>query len=80
VKARIYVTLKKGVLDPQGKATQRSLAQLGFEGVEEVRVGKFMEVRLKDMDRDRAEKLLADACRKLLANTVIEDFRFDIEG
>jgi len=80
VKARIFVTLKKGVLDPQGKAIQRSLSHLGFEGVEEVRVGKFMEVRLAAMARAEAEKLLQDACQRLLANTVIEDFRYEIEG
>jgi phosphoribosylformylglycinamidine synthase len=80
VKARIYVTLKKGVLDPQGKAVQRSLSQLGMEGVEDVRVGKFMEVRLDATDRVAAEALLESACRQLLANTVIEDYRYEIEG
>ena len=79
MKARIFVTLKKGVLDPQGKAIQRSLSQLGFEGVEEVRVGKFMEVRLAPRDRAEAEKFLQDACQRLLANTVIEDYRYEIE-
>jgi phosphoribosylformylglycinamidine synthase len=80
VKARIFVTLKRGVLDPQGKAIQRSLSHLGFEGVEEVRVGKFMEVRLAAMARAEAEKILQDACQRLLANTVIEDFRYEIDG
>ncbi|MGE5700604.1 MAG: phosphoribosylformylglycinamidine synthase subunit PurS [Deltaproteobacteria bacterium] len=80
MKARIFVTLKRGVLDPQGKAIQRSLSHLGFEGVEEVRVGKFMEVRLAAMGRADAEKLLHEACQRLLANTVIEDFRFEIDG
>jgi phosphoribosylformylglycinamidine synthase PurS subunit len=80
VKARIYVTLKKGVLDPQGKAVQRSLCQLGMDGVEEVRVGKFMEVKLSAADRGAAEALLESACRQLLANTVIEDYRYEIEG
>lgn len=80
MKARIYVTLKRGVLDPQGKAIQRSLSQLGLEGVEDVRVGKFMEVRMEAPDRAAAEALLDAACRQLLANTVIEDYRFEIEG
>lgn len=79
MKARIFVTLKKGVHDPQGKAIQRSLSHLGFEGVDEVRVGKFMEVRLAPMGRAEAENFLQDACRRLLANTVIEDYRFEIE-
>ncbi len=80
MKARIFVTLKKGVLDPQGKAIRRSLAQLGMEGVEDVRVGKFMEVALAAPDRASAEALLENACRTLLANTVIEDYRYEIEG
>lgn len=80
MKARIFVTLKKGVLDPQGKAIQRSLSHLGFEGVDEVRVGKFMEVRLAQMRRTEAEKILSEACQRLLANTVIEDYRYEIEG
>ncbi len=80
MKARIYVTLRKGVLDPQGKAIQRSLSHLGMEGVDEIRVGKFMEVTLGEMTRPDAEKLLDDACRRLIANTVIEDYRFEIEG
>jgi phosphoribosylformylglycinamidine synthase len=80
VKARIYVTLKRGVLDPQGKAVQRSLSQLGMEGVEDVRVGKFMEATLDVPDRAAAEALLESACRTLLANTVIEDYRYEIEG
>ncbi|HEY3491109.1 MAG TPA: phosphoribosylformylglycinamidine synthase subunit PurS [Candidatus Deferrimicrobiaceae bacterium] len=80
MKARIYVTLRKGVLDPQGKAIQRSLSHLGMAGVDEVRVGKFMEVTLAEMSRPEAEKLLDEACRRLLANTVIEDYRFEIEG
>jgi phosphoribosylformylglycinamidine synthase subunit PurS len=80
VKAKIFVTLKNGVLDPQGKAVQRSLAHLGMEGVRDVRVGKFMEVALDDMPAAEAEKLLDDACRQLIANTVIENYRFEIDG
>jgi len=79
VKAKIYVTLKNGVLDPQGKVIQSSLSQLGIEGVEDVRVGKYMEVVLKDIDREKAQRLLDDACRRLIANTVIEDYRIEIE-
>lgn len=80
MKAKIYVTLKNGVLDPQGKAVQRSLSHLGMAGVQDVRVGKYMEVALADMPKDEASKLLDEACRKLIANTVIENYRFEIEG
>jgi phosphoribosylformylglycinamidine synthase PurS subunit len=80
VKARIYVTLKKGVLDPQGKAIHASLSHLGIAGVEDVRVGKFMELVLKGMEREEARRRLEEACRRLLANTVIEDYRIELEG
>jgi len=80
VKAKIYVTLKKGVLDPQGRAILSSLSHLGIAGVEDVRVGKYMELALKDVGREEAQRLLDDACRRLLANTVIEEYRIEIEG
>ncbi len=76
--ARVYVTLKKGVLDPQGKAVAHSLGSLGFTGVEEVRLGKYIEVKLAGDDRAKAEADLKVMCEKLLANTVIEDYRFEI--
>jgi phosphoribosylformylglycinamidine synthase len=79
VKAKIYVTLKKGVLDPQGRAILSSLSHLGIAGVEDVRVGKYMELALKDVGREAARRLLDDACRRLLANTVIEEYRIEIE-
>ena len=78
MKAKIYVTLKKGVLDPQGKVILSSFSNMGIEGVEDVRVGKYMEVVLKDLGREKAQLLLDDACRQLLANTVIEDYRIEI--
>jgi len=78
VNAKIYVTLKKGVLAPQGRAILSSLSHLGIDGVEDVRVGKYMEVRLKDAAPDEARRLLDDACRRLLANTVIEEYRIEI--
>lgn len=80
MKAKIYVTLKKGVLDPQGKAITTSLGHIGIGGVEDVRVGKYMEVRLHDMGREEAGRRLDEACRRLLANTVIEDYRIEVEG
>jgi phosphoribosylformylglycinamidine synthase len=78
LKATVHVTLKPGVLDPQGKAVQHSLAALGFHGVEQVRQGKYIEVDLRETDRDRARAALDAMCRQLLANTVIENYTIDI--
>ena len=80
MKAKIYVTLKRGVLDPQGKAIHASLTHLGIDGVEDVRVGKFMEITLKEIGREEARRRLDEACRRLLANTVIEEYRIEIGG
>jgi phosphoribosylformylglycinamidine synthase PurS subunit len=80
VKAKIYVTLKRGVLDPQGKAIHASLSHLGIDGVEDVRVGKFMEITLKEIGPAEARRRLEEACRRLLANTVIEEYRIEIGG
>ena len=78
MKAKIHVTLKSGILDPQGRAIQQSLATLGFSSVNNVRVGKFLEVELEDTDQNQAELQLKAMCEKLLANTVIEDYRFEL--
>jgi phosphoribosylformylglycinamidine synthase PurS subunit len=80
LKARVHVTLKNGVLDPQGKAIHHSLEGLGFDGVEDVRQGKFIEIELSDTDTDAAKKRVSDMCEQLLANTVIEDYSVEIEG
>lgn len=80
LKAKVHVTLKPGVLDPQGKAVQHSLAALGFGGVEQVRQGKYIEVDLAETDRERARATLDAMCRQLLANTVIENYAIDIAG
>ncbi len=77
--ADIHVTLKKGVLDPQGGAVQRSLAALGYEGVAGVRVGKYLQVRVDAPDRDAAARQVDEMCRRLLANPVIEEYRFDLK-
>ncbi|HYV84604.1 MAG TPA: phosphoribosylformylglycinamidine synthase subunit PurS [Patescibacteria group bacterium] len=77
MKARIYVTLKRGVLDPQGKAVCTGLHQLGYREVTDVRIGKYMEVSLGGLPRQEAEKRLQAMCEKLLANPVIEDYRFE---
>jgi phosphoribosylformylglycinamidine synthase len=78
MKAKIFVTLKNGILDPQGRAIQQSLHTLGFSTVEEVRIGKFMELDLNETDITSAENTIKSMCEKLLANTVIEDYRFEI--
>ena len=76
--AKVYVTPKHGILDPQGKAIARSLHDLDYAEVGEVRMGKYIEIELRDLSRDEAERRMEDMCRRLLANSVIEDFRFEI--
>ena len=79
MKALIKVTLKTGVLDPQGKAISHALDALGFEGVETVRQGKLIEIELAETDENRARSQIRDMCEKLLANTVIENYEFELE-
>ncbi|SIR00839.1 phosphoribosylformylglycinamidine synthase [Rhizobium sp. RU35A] len=74
IKARVTVTLKNGVLDPQGKAIEGALGSLGFEGVHQVRQGKVFDLELDTSDRTKAEDELKAMCEKLLANTVIENY------
>ncbi len=76
--AKIYVTLKNGVLDPQVKAVQHSLESIGYKEAQDVRIGKFIEVKLTDMPKSEAEKKVKEMCEKMLANTVIENYRFEI--
>ena len=78
MKARVFVTLKNGVLDPQGEAVRHALGTLGFDGVTGVRQGKLIELDLDAADRAEAEASIAAMCEKLLANTVIEDYRIEI--
>ncbi|TET76157.1 MAG: phosphoribosylformylglycinamidine synthase subunit PurS [Dehalococcoidia bacterium] len=78
--AKIYVTLKPTVNDPQGLTVKGGLRTLGFDNIQSVRVGKYMEVRLEEKDGSKAEEEVREMCRKLLANPVIEDFRFELEG
>jgi phosphoribosylformylglycinamidine synthase PurS subunit len=80
MKATVHVTLKPGVLDPQGQAIGHALTGLGFAGVNSVRMGKFMELDLAETDRAKAEAAVKDMCEKLLANTVIESYRVEIKG
>ena len=76
--ARIYVTLKPAVNDPQGQTVLSSLKSLGFAQVDDVRMGKYLELRIDEADRSRAEAMVADMCRKLLSNPVIEEFSFEL--
>ena len=78
MKAKIHVTLKNGVLDVQGKAVQAGLAGLGFQGVGEVRVGRYVEIELAAKTKAAAEAEAKKMCEKLLANTVIENYRIEI--
>lgn len=79
MKVRIHVTLKPGVLDPQGTAIGHALASLGFAGVDQVRQGKYIEFNLAETDRDQARNAVRSMCEKLLANTVIENYSIDLE-
>lgn len=80
MRVKIFVSLKKGVLDPQGKAIERSLHTLGYDEVSEVRAGKYLEVELDGASRESAELRIREICDKLLANPVIEDYRFEISA
>ena len=78
MKARVHVTLKNGVLDPQGKAVQHALSSLGFAGVNDVRQGKYIELDLDGSDREQAKANVEAMCKNLLANTVIENYSVEI--
>jgi phosphoribosylformylglycinamidine synthase subunit PurS len=80
MKARIFVTLKNGVLDPQGKAIGHALNNLGFEAVGEVRQGKLIDIELAEQDHGRAKAQLKEMCEKLLANTVIEKYEIELKA
>lgn len=79
MKARVYITLKKDVLDPQGKAVMGALGSLGFDEVTDIRVGKFMEIELQGTTKQEAKERVGRMCEKLLANTVIEDYCLEID-
>jgi phosphoribosylformylglycinamidine synthase len=80
VKAKIHVTLKSGILDPQGKAIEHALATLGFTSASNVRMGKYVELDLKETTKDRADAEVKAMCEKLLANTIIEEYRYELAG
>ena len=79
MKARIRITLKNGVLDPQGKAIQNALAALGISGVEDVRQGKYIEVVLSETSEDAAKATIERMCKDLLANSVIENYAYELQ-
>jgi phosphoribosylformylglycinamidine synthase PurS subunit len=79
MKAKIIITPKKAVLDPQGKTVQSALAHMGYTEVGAVHVGKYIEIELTDTDRAKATTQIDEACHKLLSNPVIEDYKLDIE-
>lgn len=78
MKAKIHVTLKQGILDPQGKAIEHALDTLGFKNTSNVRVGKYMELDLVEKDKAKAEAEVKAMCEKLLANTIIEEYRYEL--
>ncbi|MEN8196349.1 MAG: phosphoribosylformylglycinamidine synthase subunit PurS [Pseudomonadota bacterium] len=78
MKAKVHVTLKAGVLDPQGKAIEHALDGLGFDGINEVRQGKFIEIDLDETDPDKAQRSVTKMCEKLLANMVIENYTIEL--
>ena len=80
MKAKVHVTLKNGVLDPQGKAVHHTLESLGFTSAKDVRIGKFIELEVNETDVAKAKEAVDAMCQKLLANTVIENYTIDIEG
>ena len=79
MRVKIFVSLKEGVLDPQGKAVEQSLHTLGYREVQEVRMGKYLEVNLDVTSHKAAKVRIREMCEKLLANPVIEDYRFEIQ-
>jgi phosphoribosylformylglycinamidine synthase PurS subunit len=79
MKAKIIITPKKAVLDPQGKTVQNALEHMGYTGVGAVHVGKYLEIELPGEDKESWRKQIDDACHKLLSNPVIEDYKFEIE-
>jgi phosphoribosylformylglycinamidine synthase len=80
MKAKVHVTLKNGVLDPQGKAIGNALHGLGFGAVRDVRQGKYIEIELEERDAAKAREAVERMCRTLLANTVIENYRIDLDA
>lgn len=79
MKAKVYITLKNGVLDTQGKAVTGALESLQFKGISNLRVGKYMEVEVDSTDKEEVKKTVEDMCEKLLANVIMEDYRVEVD-
>ena len=79
MKVKIIVTLKSGVLDPQGKAIQQTLNSMGFGNVKEVRQGKYFDIEIDETDKEKAKKIAEEICKKLLTNIVIEDYSISLK-
>jgi phosphoribosylformylglycinamidine synthase len=79
MKAKIIITPKKAVLDPQGKTVQSALEHMGYAGIQAVHVGKYLEVELSGADKEAARKQMDEACHKFLSNPVIEDYKLELE-
>lgn len=79
MKAKVYVSYKDGVLDPQGRAVKNAISSMGYEGIEEIRQGKYFEINLKDLSRSDAEKLIKEISEKILTNPIIEKFEYTLE-
>jgi len=79
MKAKVYISYKEGILDPQGKTVDSALESMGIDGIENVRIGKYIELSFKDISKTEAESITDESCRKLLANPNTETFRFEIE-
>jgi phosphoribosylformylglycinamidine synthase PurS subunit len=76
--SRIKITLRKSILDPQGKAVEHSIQSLGYKNVKDTRIGKYIELKLDAASEDDAKKVTEEVCKKLLANPVIEDYEYEI--
>lgn len=79
MKVKVFVTTKAGVLDPQGAAVEQAVHTMGYSGVEQVRIGKYMEFNINAEDREQASVQVEQMCEKLLANPVVEDYRYELE-
>ena len=79
MKAKVYISYKEGILDPQGKTVGTALNSMGINGIENVRIGKYIELSFKDIPKSKVESITDESCRKLLANPNTETFRFKIE-